>query len=230
MQVERGEVRGLIGPNGSGKTTLLNAVCGFVRLADGSVRLLGKRIDKIPPYARAEFGLGRSFQGATTFPEVTCSENVEVGRHRLDRQSFWKSMVPGVGGAIHRRELKNVHEELHLVGLDESANRVARSLAYGQQRMLDVARASASKPEVLLLDEPVAGLNQQEVDRMAEIVSVFRGRGFTVVLVEHHMRFVMDICDRITVLNFGRRIAEGTPSEVQTNPEVIAAYLGNTGK
>lgn len=226
LRVEKGEIHGLIGPNGSGKTTMLNAVCGFARARTGSIAFADARIERLPVHRRAAMGLGRSFQGIAVFPELSVMENVLVGLHLHDSQSFLRSCVPFLGQAAELENQARALAALKWTGLEGSTAMPAGTLSFGGQRMLDLARAMVAAPSLLLLDEPAAGLNPNEVAQLAGIVREFRARGSTVVVVEHHLKFVMGLCDRITVLNFGQTIAADTPDKVQKNPAVIEAYLG----
>jgi len=226
LLVNRGEVHGLIGPNGSGKTTLLNAVCGFVRVAGGHIRLNGERIDPLPTHLRVRRGLARTFQGTATFTEVDLIDNIKIGSHGHDRHSFWKACVPVLHEALEAEGSERSLKLLSRAGLDTDVSAIAGSLPYGQQRMLDFERAQAGEPSLALIDEPIAGLSQAEVQRVEKLIRTLRGLGLTVLLIEHHMRFVMNLCDRITVLNFGRAIASGTAAQVQADGGVVEAYLG----
>ncbi|QEX15777.1 ABC transporter ATP-binding protein [Hypericibacter terrae] len=226
LRVEKGEIHGLIGPNGSGKTTMLNVVCGFARARAGSIAFADARIERLPVHRRAAMGLGRTFQGIAVFSELSVMENVLVGLHLRDSQSFFRSCIPFLGQAAELENQQRALAALKWAGLEGSTAVPAGTLSFGGQRMLDLARAMVATPSLLLLDEPAAGLNPNEVAQLAAIVREFRARGSTVVVVEHHLKFVMGLCDRITVLNFGQTIAADTPDKVQKNPAVIEAYLG----
>jgi len=227
FEVPPGKVFGLIGPNGAGKTTVFNLITGLLAPTSGTIELQGQSVLDAAPHEITRRGIGRTFQNIRVFKQMTLLENVVVGMHaQLDY---------GVGGwlfasrdfrAQERRAREKAHELLGWVGLDAKASDIADNLSYGDQRKLELARALATEPKLLLLDEPVAGMNTGEkVDLMGEITNIAR-RGFTIFMIEHDMRFVMGLCQRIAVLNFGRIIAEGTPDEIKNNADVIEAYLG----
>lgn len=226
MHVLAGEIHGLIGPNGSGKTTMLNVISGFARLRGGSIAFAEQRIERMPVHRRAALGLGRSFQGVAVFPDLSVLENVLIGLHLRDGQTFLRCCVPVLGRQAGIESREQALAALARVGLTDFSTLPAGTLAFGGQRMLDLARAMVGRPRVLMLDEPAAGLNPNEVRKLADIIREFRRLGSTVVVVEHHLKFVMGLCDRVTVLNFGQTIAADTPEEVQKNPAVIEAYLG----
>ena len=224
FHVDEGDFLGLIGPNGAGKTTLFNVITGVLKPSAGRVRFLNRDISGQPANRTVRQGLSRTFQAATIYPEATVIENVTRGTFVSSRIGFWGGFFPSKWRTEAEQKALGV---LDLLGLTRRAGLKARELAYGEQRRLGVAIALASDPRLLMLDEPVAGLNPEEA---AELASVLRRvkteRGVTMVMVEHHMRTVMGLCNRIVVLDHGTLIAEGTPAEIVSNPLVIEAYLG----
>ncbi|HEX7125727.1 MAG TPA: ABC transporter ATP-binding protein [Thermodesulfobacteriota bacterium] len=225
MRVEAGGIHGLIGPNGSGKTTALNVLSGVLRPTAGRIRFAGRDIAGLPPHRMAQAGIGRTFQNLRVFGRLGVLENVLVGAHR----HLGYGLLAVLTGR-HRRAEAAVRERARLlvefVGLSARVDRPADSLPYGERRLLEIARALATEPRLLLLDEPLVGMNPGEVDRVVALLHRIAERGTTILLVEHKMRVIMSICDRITVLNFGQKIAEGVPEEVRRNDDVIRAYLG----
>lgn len=223
----QGSIYGLIGPNGAGKTTIVNLITGLLRPSSGELRFNGQDLSTVPSHKITQSGVARTFQNIRIFKEMSLLENVIVGMH--DHLDY------GVASMLFNlRAFKNAeklakdraHELLSWLKLDHKAHMLADNLSYGEQRKLEFARALATQPKLLLLDEPVAGMNPAEKTvLMAEIKNI-RDRGFSIFMIEHDMRFVMELCDRIAVLNFGKIIAEGAPNEVRNNPDVIEAYLG----
>ncbi len=229
MTVRGGDVHALIGPNGSGKTTTLNVVSGLYRADGGSVRFDGHEIAGAAAHAIARRGVARTFQNIRLFGELSVLENVMIGRHVRTRTGFIGALLPGGATAREERDTRErARELLAFVGLGHAAEAVARSLPYGDQRRVEIARALASEPRLLLLDEPAAGMNPAETDTLVELLRRVRANGTTLLLIEHDMNLVMSVSDTITVLNFGQHIAEGPPSEVARNADVITAYLGGS--
>lgn len=227
LNVQRGTVHAVIGPNGSGKTTFLNVLSGAYTPQAGSVRLLGQELLGRRPSAIAMVGLSRTFQNIRLYKSLSVVENVMVGAACRHRGGLWGILAGS--RKQHAEEaalLAAALQALAAVGLADMAQRPASSLAYAQQRLLEIARALATQPELLLLDEPAAGMNPQEAALLMQTIRRLRDQGITVIFVEHNVKLVMGVSDRVTVFDFGRKIAEGTPSEVQRSPEVIAAYLG----
>ncbi|EHJ48926.1 Monosaccharide-transporting ATPase [Solidesulfovibrio carbinoliphilus subsp. oakridgensis] len=228
FSIRPGTVTSLIGPNGAGKTTMLNAITGMVALTSGHIRLAGQDIGTLPPHQRAAAGVVRTFQNLEVFTSMTVLENVMAGRHALTRYSTAASLLRTPG---FRRAERVCREEalarLDFVGLADERDTPAGELPYGRQRLLEMARALAAEPKLLLLDEPAAGLNSKETARLGDLIAAVRDRlHVTVGLVEHDMDLVMNVSDHITVLHFGHPLASGTPEEVQANDEVVKAYLG----
>ncbi len=227
FHVQPGEIRALIGPNGSGKTTCINLITRVYQLTGGEIRFAGERIDRLSRDRIVQRGLARTFQNLRLFETLSVLDHVLMGRFLHCKVDFVRTVF-GVGSARQetRTTVEVARELLALVGLADKADMLARNLPYGQRRLLEVARALATKPTLLLLDEPAAGMSEEEIDRLIDLVRTIRARGVSILLVEHRMRLVMNVAERIVVLNYGKKIAEGTAQEIQENPEVIAAYLG----
>ena len=222
--VETGEIVGLIGPNGAGKTTCFNLLSGFLPPTSGAIVFAGKDITGRRPHEIVARGLVRTFQHTTLFQELSVLENVLLGLHRHSRMGVRQLLLsPRVFPAD---EVALCRDVLEFTGLAAEANQLARNLPHGHQRVLGIAMALAARPRLLLLDEPVTGMNLEESARVMSLVKTIRDRGTTILLVEHNMKAVMGTCERIVVLNFGQKLAEGPPAAVSTNPEVIRAYLG----
>lgn len=222
------QITGVIGPNGAGKTTLFNIVTGIYQQTSGQVIFEGSDISGIPVERLAAKGMVRTFQNIELFGQMTVLENVMVGLHSKSKSGLFACSFRAPWAIKEERRIREeAHEWLRFVGIEQLADVQAANLPFGKGRMLEIARAMACKPRMILMDEPAAGLNSQETVGLAELIRKIRDLGVTVVLVEHDMELVMDICDRIVVLNLGQKLAEGTPREIQDNPEVIAAYLGD---
>ncbi len=227
MSLKAGEIRGLIGPNGAGKTTFLSLIGGQIRPSSGRVIYEGADITHARPDQRAARGIRRTFQNLKLFPEMTVLENVMIGFHTESRAEIIEALLRTPRQRREEEEIvERAYQVLGRVGLSDLALRTAGSLAYGHRRLLEVARAIVARPRILLLDEPCAGLNRSEGMEFVHLIRQIRADGVTVVLVEHHMDVVMTACERITVLNYGEMLAEGTPDEVRDNPDVRDAYLG----
>jgi branched-chain amino acid transport system ATP-binding protein len=225
--VNQGEVVSLIGPNGAGKTTAFNVITGFLRPTKGVVRYRGQSLSNLKPHEVTSLGLARTFQRTSVFQSVTVFENIMIGLHRRGRSNLIDTLLALPRERKSEAELRHLAQDLlEIVGISRRANELAGSLSYGDQRLLGVALALASNPSMLLLDEPVSGMNATETARFMELLNTLHKRGMSIVLVEHDVPMVMGVSDRIVVLNYGRIIAEGPPAAIRGNPEVIRAYLG----
>ena len=227
LNVDTGEIVGIIGPNGAGKTTVFNLVTGFLQPTDGKVIFEGKDIVGQKPHAIAKGGIVRTFQLDRIFHDFTILQNLVTASHLYAKIGFWEATL---NTSRYRKKNRNTWDHameiMQFVGLGDRKDEIARNLSHGHQKMLGIAIALAANPKLLLLDEPLAGMNSAEVSRALEAIGEIRARGTSVLLIEHNMRAVMSICDRIVVLNFGTEIARGLPEEVKQNKEVIKAYLG----
>ena len=228
ISVRRGTITTLIGPNGAGKTTFLNIIGGTYQPTEGSVFLEGKRINGLAPHRLAEMGIARTFQLTKLFSQMTVLENVMVGTHHwAKRGSLLRILLNGPSVRKEEAEVRDyAFEMLKLTQIDKLAYKSALNLPHGQQRLLELSRAVAARPKLVLLDEPAAGLNPSEEDRLQEILKLIVAKGTTIFLIEHHMRLVMNISDEVHVLDLGSKIAEGAPKEIGSNPAVVRAYLG----
>jgi branched-chain amino acid transport system ATP-binding protein len=221
------EILGLIGPNGAGKSTVFSMVSGFVRPTSGDLLFEGRSLTGLQAFTVAELGIARVFQQSLSFGNISVAENVMVGFHRKRRASLVGSIVRSRKARTEEEEFRaRADEIIAFVGLESVQNELPVNLPHGYQRLLSVATALATGPKLLLLDEPVTGMNPSELNHMVQLIRAIRERGMTVMLVEHHMKVVMGLCDRVVVLNYGRKIAEGTPQAVCNDPVVCEAYLG----
>lgn len=226
--VRRGQIKAIIGPNGAGKTTLFNLITGLLPVTAGEIFWGEQKITNWHPYKIAALGVSRTFQNIQLFGNMTVLENVMVGRHRHSRSGLIDSGLRLPGTQKEERAVEaSAREKLDWVGLTLKASLMANSLALGEQRLLEIARALATEPQLLLLDEPAAGLNAQETQSLTALIRKINQMGVTILLVEHHMSLVMEISEEVLVLNYGEKIAEGPPQEIQKNPQVVAAYLGD---
>jgi branched-chain amino acid transport system ATP-binding protein len=227
LAVAPGTVFAIIGPNGAGKSTLLNLISGVHPPDAGTMTFDGLDVTRVPPHARVRRGLARTFQKIRLFKQLSVADNVVAGFHGRHRIPAWQYVWHGGAfRADHARCRAEAAELLAFVGLTQRARTLAGALSYGEQRMLEIARALATAPRLLLIDEPAAGLNAAEVDALLDRIRVLRARGIAVIVVEHNMDLVMNVADRVLVMDYGELLFEGTPAEVQVHPGVIAAYLG----
>jgi branched-chain amino acid transport system ATP-binding protein len=226
-QLEAGQIASIIGPNGAGKSTLFNLFSAVARPTAGTIRFDGHDISRARPYEVTRLGIARTFQKIRLFRNLTTLHNVILGQHSRTSTGVWGAIIRGAKvEAEERRAREKARAALDLVGLSDRAEVLARHLPYGQQRLLEIARAVATEPKLILIDEPAAGLTYDEAQRLMSLIRTLRDRGITPIIVEHNMDVVMNISDKITVLNYGEKIFEGTPDEVRRDPGVIAAYLG----
>lgn len=228
LHIKRGEIYGLIGPNGAGKTTLFNVITGLYRADAGEFRFAGLRYHHPQPHRLAQAGIARTFQNIRLFANLTALENVMIGRHIRTRSGVFGALLRDAATRAEERACaERARELLRYVGITRPAQTLAKHLSYGEQRRLEIARALATEPLLLALDEPAAGMNATETESLKMLLQDIRATGITVLLIEHDVKLIMGLCDRVAVLDYGRKIAEGGPDEVRGDPAVIAAYLGN---
>ena len=227
FDIPQGGLQAIIGPNGSGKTTCINLITGCYQLTGGAVSFGGHRIDGLSRERIVQTGLARTFQNLRLFETLTVLDHVLMGQFRHSRVEFLRTILGTPASKRESREaLERSWELLELVGLKDKAHLLAKSLPYGPRRLLEIARALATQPKLLFLDEPAAGMSEEEIDRVIDLVRTIQRRGLTILLIEHRMRLVMNVSEHIIVLNYGKKIAEGSAKEIQENQEVITAYLG----
>lgn len=229
LHIGRGEIYGLIGPNGAGKTTLFNIITGLYQLDEGGFTFNNTPCVRAKPHVLAAAGIARTFQNIRLFSNMTALENVMVGSHVRTHTGIWGALTRNKAARAEENFIKHrAHELLRHVGIDRPTRTLAKNLSYGEQRRLEIARALATGPQLLALDEPAAGMNATETESLKALLQTIRADGVTVLLIEHDVKLVLGLCDRVAVLDYGKKIAEGAPEEVRRTPAVIAAYLGDS--
>ena len=227
LHIKQGEIYGLIGPNGAGKTTLFNILTGLYQLDSGSFNFAGISYSQCKPHRLAQAGIARTFQNIRLFANMSALENIMVGRHLRTRTGLWGALSRNSSARAEERAVEaRARELLHYVGIARPAATLAKNLSYGEQRRLEIARALATDPTLLALDEPAAGMNATETESLTNLLKSIRASGITILLIEHDVKFIMNLCDRIAVLNYGQKIAEDLPEVIRNHPDVITAYLG----
>ncbi len=229
LHIQRGEIYGLIGPNGAGKTTLFNVITGLYQANSGEFEFNGKLYSACKPHVLAQAGIARTFQNIRLFENLSALENVMIGRHLRTHAGVFGALLRNPATRDEERAISDrARELLDYVGIRKSAHTLAKHLSYGEQRRLEIARALATEPLLLALDEPAAGMNATETDNLKKLLQTIRSSGITILLIEHDVKLMMGLCDRIAVLDYGQKIAEDTPDVVRQHPAVIAAYLGGS--
>ncbi len=227
LHIQRGEIYGLIGPNGAGKTTLFNVITGLYQASSGQFEFNGHRYQASKPHVLAQAGIARTFQNIRLFANLSALENVMIGRHVRTKSGVFGALFRNQKTSDEEHAITQRSEELlRYVGITKSSHTLAKHLSYGEQRRLEIARALATEPLLLALDEPAAGMNATETESLKTLLQTIRDSGITVLLIEHDVKLIMGLCDRVAVLDYGKKIAEDVPENVRNHPAVIAAYLG----